>query len=294
MPILRYFLAPTVGTPTAVVAPRRRVRNMLQEGFYAQQAPPQPFQSQQQSQQQALQEPEPSSPEEQKQARYKEFINQPVTGNYIQEQLAKYAGRSAPPELQPGQRVRSANSELVQPSNFQSYYESLDLIGRSGQEQLNAANAQAAHRRLAALKPVTNNNDGGGGGDASPNQLQFSGGGNVASWIDQAANILNGIGIGLSQADKNAISIMIQHESGGNPNAINNWDSNAAAGIPSKGLMQTIDPTFNSHKLAGYNDIYNPVHNIIAGVRYAINRYGSISNVPGIRNLNSGRGYVGY
>lgn len=290
MPILRSFLAPTVGVPTAVVAPRRRARNMLQEGFYEQQAPPQ---YKQQALQEESSEPEPSSPEQQKQARYKEFINQPVTGNYIQEQLAKYAGRSAPPELQPGQRVRSANSELVQPSNFQSYYDSLDLIGKSGQEQLNAANAQAAHRRLAAMQTV-NNNGGGGGGNASSNQLQFSGGGDVASWIDQAAGILNGIGIGLSQSDKNAISIMIKHESGGNPNAINNWDSNAAAGTPSKGLMQTIDPTFNSNKLPGYNDIYNPVHNIIAGVRYAINRYGSISNVPGIRNLNSGSGYVGY
>jgi len=88
---------------------------------------------------------------------------------------------------------------------------------------------------------------------------------------------------------------MIQHESGGNPNAINLWDSNAKKGIPSKGLMQTIDPTFNSYKLAGYNDIYNPVHNIIAGVRYSLRNYKSLSNVPGIRNLNSGRGgYVGY
>ena len=43
----------------------------------------------------------------------------------------------------------------------------------------------------------------------------------------------------------NDIWMIIQHESGGNPNAINNWDSNAAAGMPSKGLMQTIDPTFN-------------------------------------------------
>ena len=33
---------------------------------------------------------------------------------------------------------------------------------------------------------------------------------------------------------------------------------------------------------------------IIAGVRYALSRYGSMSNVPGIRAVNSGGYYAGY
>lgn len=37
-----------------------------------------------------------------------------------------------------------------------------------------------------------------------------------------------------------------QFESNHNPNAVNNWDSNAKAGIPSQGIMQYIQPTFNS------------------------------------------------
>ena len=37
-----------------------------------------------------------------------------------------------------------------------------------------------------------------------------------------------------------------QLESNHNPGAVNNWDSNAAAGIPSKGIMQFIQPTFDS------------------------------------------------
>jgi SLT domain-containing protein len=92
----------------------------------------------------------------------------------------------------------------------------------------------------------------------------------------------------------NDIWMIIKHESGGNPNAINNWDSNAAKGTPSKGLMQTIDPTFNRWKLAGHDNIYNPVDNIIAGVRYAIERYGSVSNVPGVVGTKTGSGYRGY
>ncbi|WP_309895469.1 hypothetical protein [Archangium sp.] len=50
----------------------------------------------------------------------------------------------------------------------------------------------------------------------------------------------------------------------------------------------------NQGKLAGRDNIRNPVDNILAGVRYAVERYGSVSNVPGIQNLNKGQGYVGY
>ncbi|HZE33623.1 MAG TPA: transglycosylase SLT domain-containing protein, partial [Actinoallomurus sp.] len=54
------------------------------------------------------------------------------------------------------------------------------------------------------------------------------------------------------------IATIIQYESGGNPNAINRWDTNWDAGHPSKGLMQTIDPTFNRYAMAGHTNIYNP------------------------------------
>ncbi|MEV7009905.1 transglycosylase SLT domain-containing protein [Streptosporangium sp. NPDC051022] len=118
--------------------------------------------------------------------------------------------------------------------------------------------------------------------------------GRLKEWIDQALEILRAQGYPMEKMNPSDIAMIIQHESGGNPNAINLWDSNAAAGHPSKGLMQTIDPTFNSHKLPGHGDIYNPVDNIIAGVRYAIGRYGSVSNVPGVVGSKTGTGYVGY
>jgi hypothetical protein len=66
-------------------------------------------------------------------------------------------------------------------------------------------------------------------------------------------------------------------ESSGRPDAINNYDSNASRGTPSKGLMQVIDPTFRSYALPGYNsNIYDPLSNIIASIRYVLSRYGSI------------------
>lgn len=79
-----------------------------------------------------------------------------------------------------------------------------------------------------------------------------------------------------------------QHESGGNPNSINLWDSNAKAGHPSQGLMQTIPSTFEDHKAPGMNDIRNPIHNAAAAIGYIKSRYGSISNVPGIKSMAHG------
>jgi WXG100 family type VII secretion target len=118
--------------------------------------------------------------------------------------------------------------------------------------------------------------------------------GQVADWIRQAVEILRAQGYPVDKMNADDIWMIIQHESGGNPHAINTWDSNAAAGHPSKGLMQTIDPTFDRWSLPGHKDVYNPVDNIIAAVRYAIERYGSVSGVPGVRGTKNGSGYVGY
>ncbi|HEY3262446.1 MAG TPA: transglycosylase SLT domain-containing protein [Pseudonocardiaceae bacterium] len=118
--------------------------------------------------------------------------------------------------------------------------------------------------------------------------------GQVADWIRQAIEILKAYGYPVDKMNPADIWLIIQYESAGDPTALNNWDSNAARGTPSKGLMQTIDPTFNAHALPGHTDIYNPVDNIVAGVRYAIDRYGSVSNVPGVVGVKTGAGYRGY
>jgi hypothetical protein len=119
-------------------------------------------------------------------------------------------------------------------------------------------------------------------------------GGTVGQWISRAQSVLHKNGVPLSKMNAKDIALIISHESGGDPKAVNNWDSNAAAGTPSEGLMQTIGPTFDSYKLKGHGHILNPVDNIIAGVRYAIDRYGSISDVPGVVAVKNGGSYVGY
>ncbi|PKW19334.1 transglycosylase SLT domain-containing protein [Saccharopolyspora spinosa] len=116
----------------------------------------------------------------------------------------------------------------------------------------------------------------------------------IGGWINEAIGVLEKNGIPRDQIDGDAIRMIIMHESNGDPNATNNWDSNAAAGTPSIGLMQTIEPTFQSYALPGHGDIYNPVDNIIAATRYAITTYGSVGDVPGVAGMRSGSSYSGY
>jgi SLT domain-containing protein len=56
--------------------------------------------------------------------------------------------------------------------------------------------------------------------------------------------------------------------------------------------MQTIGATFKANALPGYNkDIYDPLSNILAGLRYIQRRYGSIFNVQQANKLKAARGY---
>ncbi|MFE5142623.1 transglycosylase SLT domain-containing protein [Streptomyces fagopyri] len=98
-------------------------------------------------------------------------------------------------------------------------------------------------------------------------------------WIKQSLDIMAKAGI---PGSYDGIHRNVMRESSGNPKAINNWDSNAAAGIPSKGLLQVIDPTFKAYHVPGTSmDPYDPVANITAACNYAAAKYGSIDNVNG-------------
>ncbi|MFB7174912.1 transglycosylase SLT domain-containing protein [Streptomyces sp. NPDC056254] len=101
----------------------------------------------------------------------------------------------------------------------------------------------------------------------------------VDDWIKHALLVMKKNGI---PGSYNGIHRNLMRESSGDVRAINLWDSNAKAGIPSKGLMQVIDPTFRTYHVAGTSwDIYDPIANIVAACNYAAHRYGSIDNVNG-------------
>ncbi|MFF7019618.1 transglycosylase SLT domain-containing protein [Streptomyces klenkii] len=100
---------------------------------------------------------------------------------------------------------------------------------------------------------------------------------NVDGWISEALDILRAKGI---PASYEGIKKNLMRESAGNPRAINDWDVNAVNGVPSKGLLQVIDPTFKAYHVEGTSwDIYDPVANITAACNYAADKYGSMDNV---------------
>lgn len=101
-------------------------------------------------------------------------------------------------------------------------------------------------------------------------------GSGVQRWAGVAATALRMTGQ-YTAANLDRLLYQMQTESGGNPTAINLWDINAQRGIPSKGLMQVIDPTFQAYKMPGFNNIWNPLDNILASIRYAVARYGSLA-----------------
>lgn len=111
-------------------------------------------------------------------------------------------------------------------------------------------------------------------------------------WRAYAVDALQANGLSTSQDMVNKVIKQIGTESSGKPDAINNWDSNAKAGHPSKGLLQTIDSTFSTYKFAGHDDIWNGYDNMLAAINYAKNRYGNtLINAQG-NGLGSGHGYA--
>lgn len=93
-------------------------------------------------------------------------------------------------------------------------------------------------------------------------------------------------GVVFSSLDVLDVLTVIRYESAGDPKAINNEDINAKEGHPSQGLMQVIPTTFAQFALPAYStDITDPVSNIVAAVRYALRRYGSLQRIPGIVKL---------
>ncbi|MFI9237157.1 transglycosylase SLT domain-containing protein [Streptomyces sp. NPDC053079] len=130
-------------------------------------------------------------------------------------------------------------------------------------EQERASRSEARQPMKPAAKP------------AAPAPKKYAD--NLDGWIKESLDVLRSKGI---PASYEGIKRNIMRESTGNPRAINDWDVNAVNGVPSKGLLQIIDPTFKAYHVEGTSwDIWDPVANITASCNYAADKYGSMDNV---------------
>lgn len=228
MVVLRSFLQPAE-EPNQVVAPMRRRRSMLDPELYTdprRRNAPIVLPSQNREKEKfagvvtndQVQEPK--------------FADEPVTGNALQSLFESIKGREAPPVLEPGSRVKTANMDLVGSNNFQSFRDRLDLIGSIGEAQVQAAQAAAAYKRQAAMNAANNpaapsgQRNTGGGGIPPTGQMPAPGNVNQTQSIvrDMAARQF-----GWSGAEWDALYGLVQRESGWNPAAAN--PTSAARGL---------------------------------------------------------------
>jgi phage-related protein len=112
----------------------------------------------------------------------------------------------------------------------------------------------------------------------------------VAQWRNLVQQALRMEGLPLSLTGN--VLYQMQTESAGNESAINLSDSNAAAGDPSRGLMQVIGSTFSEYHWPGTSsNIYDPLANIAAALNYARHVYGP-TLMSGGMGIGSGHGYA--
>jgi SLT domain-containing protein/phage-related protein len=128
-----------------------------------------------------------------------------------------------------------------------------------------------------------------GGGEGGPGVQRWTG------VVQQALGQLN-----QSMSLVSTTLRRMNQESGGNPRAVNRWDSNWQAGHPSVGLMQVIRGTFEAYagkyRKTGpfmYGVSVDPMANIYASMRYALARYGSLSKAYNRPGGYAGGGIVG-
>lgn len=84
------------------------------------------------------------------------------------------------------------------------------------------------------------------------------------NWTEAIKNAANMMGVNLDDTGLSAILRRINQESGGSETVTNNWDSNAAAGHPSTGLLQYIQPTFEKWCVDGHTDIHKGFDQLLA------------------------------
>ncbi|WP_067891191.1 hypothetical protein [Nocardia vaccinii] len=117
-------------------------------------------------------------------------------------------------------------------------------------------------------------------------------GGGAQQWLGTVQAILTATG--RNPADAGITVEQIQDESGGDPNAVNNYDSNAAAGHPSKGLLQVIDTTFAAYQDARFpGSQTDAAPNIAAALNYVDSKYGGPEKIWPTTGGYADGGWVG-
>ncbi|MGW1141934.1 transglycosylase SLT domain-containing protein [Streptomyces zhihengii] len=180
-------------------------------------------------------------------------------------------------KVNPEQAAQVRESIATQQTAFEAQFKAAqakkkaEAAAAKKAEAAKKAAAKAAAEKRAAAKAAADRS----ARAAKPAKVTYPN--NLDGWIREAMSIMKKHNI---PGSYEGIHRNIMRESSGNPMAINNWDINAINGVPSKGLLQVIKPTFDYYHVPGTKkDQYDPVANIVAACNYAADKYGSMDNV---------------
>lgn len=84
---------------------------------------------------------------------------------------------------------------------------------------------------------------------------------------------------------------LAKRESNFDVNAVNNWDVNAQAGNPSRGMFQMIKTTFDAFKTKGHGNYKNPVDQAVAVLNYINKKYSPHYGFNGAFKRSADRAY---
>lgn len=265
MPILQPNIMPSLGIPSQVVALPKQKRNRMNQADFYQQPQSQPLQQQQQVNPMQAVDSQYQPPEQ-------SFASEPISGDYIKAQLASYQQRQAVPQLTPGSRVRPVDESIVEPANFQSFYDRLGMTEDLGKTMLGAASAKKRAAENKRLMDVFNQQVQSPGSVALKGGKTASGGqafGQVPS--NPRANFAFAQQVapkyGWGADEMGAWYTLGMKESGWNNNAQNPTST-------AYGIGQFLNSTWAGVGIGKTND---PATQVEAMARYIKNRYGSPS-----------------
>lgn len=171
---------------------------------------------------------------------------------------------------------------------FQNYGHRIDYLNNASQVSLDYDSTGIVNQ-VRAVGPTydvsTKTSTDGSGGTLTGTTTKVNGSWEAA--IRYGAQVTNSK---IDDAFVKEFLFVINRESRGQENAINNWDSNAQIGQPSKGIVQFIDVTFQNYAIKPYTNIYKGWDQILA-VYNSTNYYHNImkgwGNPDGSRRMDS-------
>lgn len=161
------------------------------------------------------------------------------------------------------------------------------FLKQIGQKTIDRARS-AVNRYLSGAIPR--------GGDKDDYSANYKGGALTQREVENTArSAVRELNLGDMAAWVRTMTRQAFRESTGNPGAVNRTDINAQMGDPSQGLEQITGSNFSKYHLPGFNNILRPLDNIIAAIRYVIDRYGHGDPTQGVNVLWSrgGGAYAG-